>query len=279
MQVIDLAQDLNVGTDGLILLLRELGIPVAGAKAVITEADVSRVLARIERERRAGHKEVSEALAAAIEDAQSAHRPRRRRRRAKREEAPPVEEDSVTAEDSESGGDGGAVAEAAGEPTPEGVSEGEGVVEDSGTFAEVGLEEAGAAEGGAQGIKAPAEDEELGTDEGEEDLRATEAVEEIESAEADVESEPGEVPDLVEEAELEPAEPAPKPEPVRRSGPEGPARVIRKPVSSPAASAAPGGHVRIQAEGYTQDGRRWLADAGPHLERAGLDPRELVRQR
>jgi hypothetical protein len=31
--------------------------------------------------------------------------------------------------------------------------------------------------------------------------------------------------------------------------------------------------------GYTQDGRRWLADAAPHLERAGLDPRELVRQR
>jgi hypothetical protein len=31
--------------------------------------------------------------------------------------------------------------------------------------------------------------------------------------------------------------------------------------------------------GYTQDGRRWLADAAPHLERVGLDPRELVRQR
>ena len=31
--------------------------------------------------------------------------------------------------------------------------------------------------------------------------------------------------------------------------------------------------------GYTQDGRRWLADAAPHLERAGLDPRGLVRQR
>jgi translation initiation factor IF-2 len=51
--------------------------------------------------------------------------------------------------------------------------------------------------------------------------------------------------------------PAPKPEPVRRAAPEGPARVIRKPVSSsPAASAAPGGQVRIQAEGYTSDGRR-----------------------
>ncbi|MBT8395513.1 MAG: translation initiation factor IF-2, partial [Gemmatimonadetes bacterium] len=64
--------------------------------------------------------------------------------------------------------------------------------------------------------------------------------------------------ELTSEAEegLDPADSAPKPEPVRRSGPEGPARVIRKPVSSPAASAAPTGQVRIQAEGYTQDGRR-----------------------
>lgn len=31
--------------------------------------------------------------------------------------------------------------------------------------------------------------------------------------------------------------------------------------------------------GYTEDGRRWLAEATPHLERAGLDPQVLVRRR
>ncbi len=31
--------------------------------------------------------------------------------------------------------------------------------------------------------------------------------------------------------------------------------------------------------GYTQDGRRWICEATPHLARAGLDPSELVRLR
>jgi translation initiation factor IF-2 len=60
-----------------------------------------------------------------------------------------------------------------------------------------------------------------------------------------------------EDEEFEPVAPAPKPEPVRRSGPEGPVRVIRKPVSAgPSATAVPGGQVRVQAEGYTADGRK-----------------------
>ena len=45
-----------------------MGIPVADPTSEVAEADVSRILARIERERRAGHKDVSEALAAAIEN-------------------------------------------------------------------------------------------------------------------------------------------------------------------------------------------------------------------
>ena len=31
--------------------------------------------------------------------------------------------------------------------------------------------------------------------------------------------------------------------------------------------------------GYNQDGQRWIKDAAPHLARAGLDPRELMRLR
>ncbi|MFC1574628.1 hypothetical protein ACFL3Z_00940, partial [Gemmatimonadota bacterium] len=82
MQVIELAKDLRVSSEGLVHLLREMGIPVSDSGTDVAEADVSRILARLERERRAGHKTVSEALEAAIEDAQSAHLPRRRRRRA-----------------------------------------------------------------------------------------------------------------------------------------------------------------------------------------------------
>ena len=102
MQVIDLAQDLNVPSDGLVLLLREMGIHVSGSDAEVSEADVSRILARIERERRAGHKDIPEALEAAIEDAQSAHKPRRRRRRVAREDVEEAVEDAaVEAQDAD----------------------------------------------------------------------------------------------------------------------------------------------------------------------------------
>jgi translation initiation factor IF-2 len=91
-----------------------------------------------------------------------------------------------------------------------------------------------------------------GEDEGPEEAELATGREELQEELEDAEEALG--PEHVEDFEL--AEDAPKPEPVRRSGPEGPARVIRKPVSTPAASAAPGGQVRIQAEGYTPDGRR-----------------------
>ena len=38
-------------------------------------------------------------------------------------------------------------------------------------------------------------------------------------------------------------------------------------------------HLSLSDDRLPIEARRWLADAGPHLERAGLDPRELVRQR
>ncbi|NNM05534.1 MAG: translation initiation factor IF-2 [Gemmatimonadetes bacterium] len=256
MQVIDLAQDLNVAPEGLVVLLRELGIPVAGAKTEVTEADVSRILARIERERRAGHKEVSEALNAAIEDAQAAHRPRRRRRRvAKKEPEVSVEEDAADEENDQE--------------SAEGSPEDEDVVA---TADDDGVDDA-PDEAPEASDQEPAEESESAELEPEVDDPAAEAEEESaegdELAEAGWEEEADEgdpegdqeeaaEAELTSEAEegLDPADSAPKPEPVRRSGPEGPARVIRKPVSSPAASAAPTGQVRIQAEGYTQDGRR-----------------------
>jgi len=259
MQVFDLAQDLNVAPDGLVLLLRELGIHVSGAENEISEADVSRVLARIERERRAGHKEIREALEAAIEDAQSAHRPRRRRRVVKKKpeeldldvDEAEADEESVEASEEDpgelsSGTDGLDAEVGASDESPGSGSES---VSDKAEVAEE-VEELSESsdEAEAEVHEVGAEEEEGEEAEGAETLQDADGMNELESPVAVVEGEGvgGE----------EGEDSAPKPEPVRRSGPEGPARVIRKPVSSPAASAAPGGQVRIQAEGYTADGRR-----------------------
>jgi hypothetical protein len=261
MQVFDLAQDLNVAPEGLVLLLRELGIHVSSAESPVTEADVSRVLARIERERRAGHKDIREALEAAIEDAQSAHRPRRRRRRAARKKAeePALQEVSADGEDA-----------VPSDETAEAAEGGEAVEE-----SEPGASDE-AREDGEQAEPQETEPQVDPVEEMEGEAGAGETVEEGEGSEPEDEggraaSEKLEDEDLMEGEDFEElaAEgdeevyeeedilPAPKPEPVRRAAPEGPARVIRKPVSSsPAASAAPGGQVRIQAEGYTSDGRR-----------------------
>jgi translation initiation factor IF-2 len=261
MQVIDLANDLRVSAEGLVHLLREMGIPVADPSSEVREADVSRILARIERERRAGHKEVSEALEAAIEDAQAAHRPRRRRRRsgAKDETGPEQEEGAGSQEES---GDSPAT-------VPASEEEGESrPVADTTRDAEAGA---------PNGVDEVAEEkeEEPASDSGDDEIQEEEsegpgAEPEASEDEAivpafadddfDADEEEGEVgfggPEGFEEVADEPFEPAPKPEPVRHAAPEGPARVIRRPAPAPAASAGPGGQVRVQAEGYTSDGRK-----------------------
>ncbi|MGW8268198.1 MAG: hypothetical protein ACWGSQ_17665, partial [Longimicrobiales bacterium] len=168
MQVIDLANDLKVSVEGLVQLLREMGIPVADSTSEVREADVSRILARIERERRAGHKDVSEALEAAIEDAQAAHRPRRRRRRAapekEEDQLPEAQEPETRAEES-SMADAQASEEA--EPTP-GESLDEGVADEVEAEGPLGgaddspseseAEEVGAGSAGEEGLS-PVEEE------------------------------------------------------------------------------------------------------------------------
>jgi translation initiation factor IF-2 len=63
--------------------------------------------------------------------------------------------------------------------------------------------------------------------------------------------------------------------PARAGQPEGSVvRTIRRP--SPAASAGPGGQVRIQAEGYTPDGRRQRQERGKKGKKKGVD-RDAVK--
>ncbi|MEZ4414213.1 MAG: translation initiation factor IF-2 [Gemmatimonadota bacterium] len=228
MRVIELAQTLNVGTDELLVLLRQLGIRVSDRRSALDEADVARVIARVERERRTGKRKAGEAIQAAIEDAKTPTT-RRRRRRATPEPEPEAEEPEVE--------------EAAAAPVAE--------------------------------VAAP-------------EVEAPIAAPEPEVVEPVVVEAPPVAPEPVVEAKptvAEPARPAvkpvrpaaaaaartapaapPAPEPVRRNAPKGPARVIRRP--APAAgggapadrAAASGGKVRIQAEGYTPDGRRQSKD-------------------
>jgi len=84
MRVFEVAKDLSVQAEALVHLLRELDIPVRSHMSDISDEHVARVRTWLERERRLGHKNVEQAVEAAIGDAASA--PRRRRR--KREDLP-----------------------------------------------------------------------------------------------------------------------------------------------------------------------------------------------
>src|SRR3982751_6923714 len=84
MRVFEVAKDLSVPAEALVQLLRELDIPVRSHMSDISDEHVARVRTWLERERRLGHRDVGEAVEAAIGDAASA--PRRRRR--KREDLP-----------------------------------------------------------------------------------------------------------------------------------------------------------------------------------------------
>ena len=94
MQVYDFADDLKVSPDALIALLRQMGIPVTDEDATISDAQVAKVLAKVERERRSGHKEPAEAILAALEEASPSAGKRRRRKKediVEPEPEPPVE--------------------------------------------------------------------------------------------------------------------------------------------------------------------------------------------
>ena len=217
MRIVELATDLGVSSEVLLSLLRTLHIPVSDEDTPMSDEDVSRILARLERERRAGHKDASEAIQAAIEDAKPTAG-RRRRRRAS-EIPPEPEPEQEEAESSE-------------EPTAK-------EADDVAASAAVADEDA-------------EPEESVQDEESVEEAEAEEPVAEEEvAAEAPAEEVATEA--LVETAEL-PVALATPPEPVRRSAPEGPARVIRRP--KPGSSAGAGGQVRVQAEGYTADGQR-----------------------
>ncbi|NJD19510.1 MAG: translation initiation factor IF-2, partial [Gemmatimonadetes bacterium] len=240
MRVIELAQDLKVDTEALIHLLREMGIPVTGGGSSITEAQVAKVLARVERERRAGHKDPSQAVQAALEEASTGPR-RRRRRKAADEPAPPAGEEPEPVAAAEPEAETFAPAPPEPEPEPELAEPAEGaapVREAAEVVSPEEPEEEPQAEPSDEPQEAPALADATGV---------AESVDDEPPADAPV------VPDVL---TPRPGLMGPRPQPVRRGAPDSPVRTIRRPAPAPAASAGPGGQVRIQAEGYTPDGRK-----------------------
>ena len=244
-RVYEAAEELGVDSKQLILMLHQMDVRVRSHMSTVTDVQIARLRARLERDRRG---------AADEGEAESTGTRRRRRRRV----APqPVEtETAELLDDSEeadvesttfepetvvAGDDDGVStpdeAESAEVDQPiEVIAE---VPEDTVPAPEDAFEEEAEAEDQAQDVASVDEATDAEVDEAEDDI-AVEAEEVVPAVD---------VKPIVEVvSDAKPAKPPVKPKPVRRGLPETPA--------APAASAAPGGTVRVQAEGYTTDGRR-----------------------
>ena len=238
MRVLELAKDLKVETEALLQLLREMGIAVKGVSAQVSEADVAKVIARMERGRRSGAKDASEAMQVAVEDAASGPRRRRRKKVEKPSEPdpPPPEPEAI---------------EAAKEIEPE-----EPVQVEVEPAVESEVKPAKRVRKRVAKVAAKPEPSEP---EPEPEV-LVEAVPDEEPELPPANSGVGapHEPDLAPEAlDFSPVPARAEEEevlPARAAAPETSGRRLRKPV--PAASAGPAGTVRIQAEGYTPDGRK-----------------------
>ncbi len=234
-RVYEVAEDLGVDSKQLLHMLHEMDVRVRSHMSSVTEDQIARLHARLERERRTGGH--------APQDAPVSTR-RRRRRRPPPAQEPEVSEEyeeveaaeeleatpaatGLTADESETG-----LFEMFDEVEEPVIAEPVEAIEvaAAGRISEIdAVSDEAAEERAALEDTEPAEAPVLGEAEPEEEVAGDEDVEAV----ADVQ-----------EPEVRPA----KPKPVRRG-------LVSKP-SAPAASAAPGGTVRIQAEGYTTDGRK-----------------------
>jgi translation initiation factor IF-2 len=98
MRVFEVAKELSVPAEALVQLLREMDIPVRSHMSDISDEHVARVRTWLERERRLGHRDVGEAVEAAIGDAASAPRRRRRKKEDLPEGPEPAEAEAPSSE-------------------------------------------------------------------------------------------------------------------------------------------------------------------------------------
>jgi translation initiation factor IF-2 len=266
MRVYEVAKEFNVPADQLIQLLREMGANVRSEASTVDDAAVAKLRARFERHRRAGTTDATEVVEAVIEDAHAPSRRRRRRRRSDVPEAEGVEaaaaESAAAAEAAEEADadeeDAAAMApvaegpDVAAEPVQAVTDEAEGAEEAAEVEVEpVEVTQKRVAPRAARPVTRAAAEEAVPEEPVAEQPEAeeVEAPEEAGRAEeASVAAAEDEAPETV-TADAEAVERKEKPK--RR-----PKRVSEGlPGLAPAASAGPGGKVRIQAEGYTPDGK------------------------
>ncbi len=259
MRVRELAVDLRVNADILLRFLRESGVRVGHPDALIRDTDVAKVRTRLERERRAGRGNPADVMRAAVK----AHKPTSRRRRRRRVVTPRPAAGAEASPAQAVVADGAAVVEAVAAAPEAGVEAADARAEaapapeetrpadaaPSAPPAEPGVQDAVVA---APTVKEPAPESPPTPSVGADAPPAETAVPPIAARAPELEVEPA--PGAAERSPIMPARTGPKPSPARDGVPAGLGPVGSKP--APAATAGPGGKVRIQAEGYTSDGRR-----------------------
>ncbi|MBR9990857.1 MAG: translation initiation factor IF-2 [Gemmatimonadetes bacterium] len=261
MRVFEAAREFKVEPDKMLGILRSMGARVTSEASQVDDATVAKLRARLERERRAGHTDLEESLDAVVEDAQ----PAGRRRRRKKEDLPaPVEEPEPIEAEADSTAD--VAADAAGaiaaEAAERAADEGEDVadpIEEEASRPEIAI------------VPAEAQAEAAVEPEPDVDDEAEDEVAQPEPAQADADADslqPAASSETDDDDEA--ARPAARQQPTAEQRPRlrRAAEVLgktppRAASPSPAASAAPGGQVRIQAEGFTADGRRAMGGPTP----------------
>lgn len=246
MRVAELAIDLGVSSEVLLSLLRTMRISAADKDASVSDGDVALILARLERERRSGHRGSAEAIEAAIVDAKPTAGKRRRRRMPELSPEPEPQSEVDVAEDMDASEEVDAAEETEVVASDVDRDEDPAVVldpaPDTGLVDVIDVVDEVVPE-----LDTVSDDEPTPKDPEEPALQ----VGDESQVEADTEAEPlaaGSLDSAVE------APPRKRPEPARQAESEGPARVIRRP--KPAPSSGTAGQVRVQAEGYTPDGQR-----------------------
>ncbi len=246
MRVYEVAREFKIDPEKLMQLLRSMGVAVRSEATAVDDATVAKLRARFERERRAGNVDADEVFSSVIEEVQ----PTAKRRRRKKEDLPPAPEPEPEP-----------VAEA---PAPEPVAE-----------------VPAPAPAPAAGKKSPfLEDQEPPAPPKEEKPIAAEAVPQLDT-EAPAAPPPPAKREITEEhkpklrraAEVLGWTTPRTQQPQRQQQPRGPR------TQQPAASAGPGGHVRIQAEGFTADGRKQAGGAGTKPTIGGKPDKKKKKQR
>jgi translation initiation factor IF-2 len=288
MRVFEVAREFRVDAEKMLTILRGMGARVTSEASQVDDATVSKLRARLERERRAGHTDLEESLEAVVEDAQPAGRRRRRRKETLPESEPEAEELAADAEPDVPVGEADTSAAPMADAAEAIAAEAAAEAADRGEDLAAAIDEAAARP--VIDI-VPAEVEESPAAEAAEQLaaEATDATQQESEPEAEPEAEDAEparpaaeaVP-AAEEPRLKQATPAQRPK-LRRAAEvlgKTPPRTPAPAASAPAASAAPGGQVRIQAEGFTADGRRAAAkkETGKKKKKARRVDQDAVQE-